>query len=69
MRTDRLCPGVEVEVDIRGRVFPARVVGEPANQRVPIEPLVPNNTHRQAQARQIRRILCADGNQLGLGAT
>lgn len=64
-------PGDEVEVDILGRVFSARVTGNPAGGTVPIEPTVRNVSYRRVRARQVKRVFSspATSTQLQLGAT
>lgn len=70
MRTAHLQPGTEVEVDVRGRVFSARVTGNPAGGIVPILPSVRNVSYRRVRARQVRRVLSPPPSptQLQLGA-
>jgi hypothetical protein len=49
-----------VSVDIRGRIFPARIIGDPDGGRWPIEPLVTGCGYRSASARQIKERLCPE---------
>lgn len=63
MKTASLHPGAEVEVDIRGRRFPARVTAKPSARQVPIEPLVANNSFRCAGAHQVKKTLCPAGDE------
>jgi hypothetical protein len=70
MRTTALQPGTEVEVDIRGRVFPARITGKADDGRFPIRPLIKNVGYFSATARQIKKVLRrASDTQLQLGGT
>lgn len=64
-----LHPGATVEVDIRGRVFEAKVTGSPAGDgRFSIEPPKGVGYH-SAKASQVKRILDAGDGQLQLGAS
>jgi hypothetical protein len=69
VNTAALHPGAQVECDVRGRVFKAKVTGKPAAGAVDVEPLEPGVTYRRLRARQVRRLLSpaprADQLQLG----
>lgn len=60
-----LHPGTEVEVNVRGRIFPARITGTPAGHTIPIEPSVRNVSYRRVRASQIKRVLSSPQLQLG----
>lgn len=69
MNARALHPGTEVEVDIRGRVFPAYITGKPADGRFPIKPRDKGVGYFSASARQVKRILRrASDTQLQLEA-
>jgi hypothetical protein len=57
MRADRIRVGDVVEVDIRGRVFAARVTGFTEQGRVAIEPLLSWYGYYSARLRQVKRRL------------
>lgn len=69
MTTRALHPGAEVEVDVRGLVFPATVKALPGGQAVDVQPSVRNVSYRRVRARQIRRVLrpAPAGGQLAIG--
>lgn len=61
MRTATLRPGDLVEVDVRGRIFPARVE-DTADQAIPgcpirVEPLAASITYRHLNCRHIRKLI------------
>lgn len=57
MRADRIRVGDVVEVDVRGCVFPARVVGFGPRRRVALEPRVAWCTYYSARLRDVKRRL------------
>lgn len=69
MNAHALHPGTEVEVDIRGRVFPAIVTGRPADDgRIPIKG--PRYIgYYSAVPSQIRKVLARPDEQLQLGGS
>lgn len=71
MKTAHLHPGAEVEVDVLGRVFSARITGNPAGGTVPILPTVRNVSYRRVRVRQVKRVLrpASLSTQLQLGTS
>jgi len=57
MRAARINVGDVVEVDVRGTVFPARVVGFIPERRVALEPQVKWCTYYSARLRDVKRQL------------
>jgi hypothetical protein len=57
MRATRIHVGDLVEVDVRGTVFPARVVGFIAERQVALEPQVRWCTYYSARLRDVKRRL------------
>jgi hypothetical protein len=65
VRTAGLRPGTVVKVNKLGRVFLARLTGEPTRNRVPIKPLSSQVTYLTARPREIREVV-GDPEQLAL---
>lgn len=57
MRTAGLRPGTVVKVNKLGRVFLARLTGEPSRNSVPIKPLSSQVTYLTARPREIREVV------------